>query len=98
MPFLQGFDILSEVPGASWPFSGRPSLSGERLRSEALAMAKEECLIAAAYSYSIVELDRPAAKGDQVLSVGGGTLAAPQLIPESGQLTAVACAVVTIVV
>lgn len=59
-------------------------------------MVRDEDLVEAAYSYRIVELDQPAATGHQLLYVGGTKLAAPRLIPESGQLTALACAVATI--
>lgn len=96
MPFLRGFDILAELQDLNADGPGRSSASKIRLRAEALALVKEECLVDAAYSYAIVDLDLPAARGDQLLYLGGTSLPAPKLIPEAGQLTALACAVATI--
>jgi hypothetical protein len=59
-------------------------------------MVRDESLLEAAYSYSIAKLTQPAAKGDQILYLEGATLSAPKLIPESGQLTALAFVVATI--
>jgi hypothetical protein len=65
----------------------------DRLRQKSLNIAREEQLIDAAYSYSIVPLDAPAA---ETLCAGGERLFAPWLLPESGKLTAIACGVCTL--
>jgi hypothetical protein len=64
-----------------------------RFRREALDLIAREGLIAPAYSFALVALDKPAAP---VLHAGGETLHAPRLLPESGELTALACGVATI--
>jgi hypothetical protein len=87
----RGFDVLREV--ADTPRFGRPSVLRDRMRREALDLARAEELVDAAYSYNIVPLEAPAAP---LLRAGGETLHAPRLLPESGQLTALACAVCTI--
>jgi hypothetical protein len=94
MPSLRALEVLDQV--SDMPLSGHPSLAGEKLRSEALALVQEDRLVEAAYSYRIVELDHPAGTGDELLYVGGTTLPAPKLIPESGRLTALAFAVTTV--
>ena len=91
MPVARGFDVLREV--ALTPLRGRLSAVRERLRDKALALAREERLIDAAYSYCIVPLDAPAA---DLLYAGGERLFAPWLLPASGELTAVACGVCTL--
>ena len=58
-----------------------------------MELIKAEALVEAAYSYNIVPLDSPAA---EMLHVGGGTLYAPQMLPESGELTALGCGVTTL--
>ncbi|MCO5100479.1 MAG: hypothetical protein M9885_06235 [Burkholderiaceae bacterium] len=64
-----------------------------RLRAQALEMAREEALVDAAWCYRIVPLDSPPGTW---LNAGGVSLHAPRLLPESGRLTALACAVCTI--
>lgn len=78
------------------PQTGRPSASRERLRREAIELTRHEALIDAAYSYCIVPLARRPAPADKFLHAGGETLPASWLIPESGELTAVACGVCTL--
>lgn len=65
----------------------------ERFHREAAELIERESLIEPAFSFRIVELDAPAA---ELLRVGGETLYAPQLLPEKGELTALACAVATL--
>lgn len=65
----------------------------DRFRREAIDLIKREELIDAAYCYRIVPLDEP--PRDR-LQLGGEVLDAMQLMPESGQLTAVAAAVCTL--
>lgn len=91
MPVFRGFDILRRAQQA--PLNGRPSAARMRLRSQALAMARADELVTAAYSYRVVDLDEPAAP---VLKAGGESLEAPWLLPASGRLTALACAACTL--
>jgi hypothetical protein len=94
MRVARGFDVLGQA--AEVPQSGRPSASRERLRREAISLARAENLVDAAYSYCIVPLDRPPAAEDLLLHAAGETLPACWLIPASGELTALACCVCTI--
>lgn len=96
MPFLKEFDILAELPDLEADGAGRAATTKNRRRAEALALVKDEALVEAAYSYAIVDLERPAAPGEKLLYLGGTALPASKLIPESGRLTALACAVATI--
>jgi hypothetical protein len=91
MGVARSLDVLREV--AATPRFGRPSALRDRLRREALQLAQTEDLVDSAYSYRIVPLEAPAAPQ---LRAGGETLYAPRLLPESGQLTALACAVCTL--
>ena len=91
MVVARGFDILRHAQTA--PLNGRPSAARTRLRAEALAMARDDALVDAAYSYRIVSLDGPAAP---VLTAGGESLEAPWLLPATGQLTALACGACTL--
>jgi hypothetical protein len=90
MPSFNGFDVFRAV--AASPGRARTALTA-RLRLQALEYAQAENLVQPAYSYRIVPLEGPA--GD-ILCVDGEHLPAPWLIPESGELTAVACAVCTL--
>jgi hypothetical protein len=91
MRVARDFDVLRETALA--PLRGRPSVARNRLRQNALNIAREEQLIDAAYCYSIVPLDAPAA---ETLCAGGERLFAPCLLPVSGELTAIACGVCTL--
>jgi hypothetical protein len=91
MPVARGFDILRQAQTV--PLNGRRSPARTRLRAQVLAMARDEALVHAAYSYRIVPLQAPAAP---LLHAGGETLEAPWLLPASGQLTALACGVCTL--
>jgi hypothetical protein len=91
MRVARGFDVLREV--ATAPLRGKSSPVRERLRQKALAVAREPGLVDAAYSYCIVPLEAPAAEW---LHAGDERLHAPWLLPESGTLTAIACAVCTL--
>lgn len=90
----RGFDVLRLATAV--PQTGRPSASRERLRREAIELTRHEALIDAAYSYCMVPLARRPAPADKFLHAGGETLPASWLIPESGELTAVACGVCTL--
>lgn len=91
MPSKRGLDLLRSVAQAPPP--GRPSAVRERMRDEALDLVRAEQLTDAAYSYRIVPLDTPVG---ETLRLAGETLHAPWLLPASGQLTALACAVCTV--
>jgi hypothetical protein len=91
MTVVRGFDVLRHAPAQ--PLNGRPSAARTRLRAQVLAMAREDRLVDAAYSWSIVPLQAPAAP---LLRAGGETLEAPWLLPASGRLTALACAACTL--
>lgn len=90
MRVARSFDILRSVADAP-----RDGLSAMRLklRQQAVELVRTEQLVDAAYSYDIVSLDAPAG---ETLHAHGETLHAPRLLPESGQLTALACAVCTL--
>lgn len=64
-----------------------------RYRRHAIDLIEREGLLDAAYCYRIVALDEPPS---HVLRAGGETLEATRLVPESGQLTAVAIGVCTL--
>lgn len=89
----RGPDPLRELATAA-PAAGRASSPARaRLRAQALDLLRRERLLDAAWSYRIAPLEAPAAER---LHVGGETLVAPMLLPDSGVLTALACAVCTI--
>lgn len=94
MRVARGFDVLREVAAAP-PLrgTGRGSTMQLRRRREVLELARAEELADPAYSYRIVPLEAPAADW---LYAGGEALYAPRLLPESGQLTGLACVVCTL--
>lgn len=69
------------------------SRSPGRFRQEAYELALRDALVAPALHFAIVDLDRPAAA---TLHAGGLHVYAPRLLPEAGELTALACGVATI--
>jgi hypothetical protein len=90
MPRVIGVDLLREMataPSEAW------SPARTRLRGEAIELLKTEDLVEASYSYNIVPLEGPAA---ETLHVGGEALYAPQMLPVSGELTALGCGVTTL--
>jgi hypothetical protein len=87
---LRDAEILRRAAAA--PVRGGAAALRARLREEALELARAEHLLEAAYSYRIVPLDAPPAP---LLCAGGERLHAPRLLPESGTLTALGCAVCT---
>ncbi len=92
MPQIVAIDVLKKAAAAA----PRQPLSPlrARLRGEALALARAEALVDARASYRIVPLTM-AEEGGR-LCLDGETLEAPWLLPASGTLTAVACAVCTL--
>jgi hypothetical protein len=90
MPSISGFDVFRAVAASEG--RARTAVTA-RLRLQALEYAQTENLVQPAYSYRIVPLEGPAGN---ILCLDGEHLPAPWLIPESGELTAVACNVCTI--
>lgn len=90
MPRVIGVDLLREL--ATTPPEGWSPVR-TRLRGEAIDLIKAEALVEASYSYNIVPLEEPAG---ETLHVGGETLYAPQMLPVSGELTALGCGVTTL--
>lgn len=64
-----------------------------RVWREAEVLVEADDLLAPALSFRIVDLDRPAAA---TLQAEGWQIEAPRLLPETGELTALACGVATI--
>jgi hypothetical protein len=89
MPAIHGINLVREVAAA--PYTRRTLRS--RFRNEALDLVEREKLIDPVYSYRIVPLDAPQ---KDALHAGGETLDALRLVPERGQLTAVASGVCTL--
>ena len=89
MPKVSAASLLREIEEA--PASG-PPMQQRRFR-EAIELIKTEELIEAVYSWRFVELDAPPG---ETLRAGGEAIYAPKLLPESGELTALACGVATI--
>jgi hypothetical protein len=91
MPTVRSSGLLRDI--ATTPCVGGPFPQRGRFRREALDLVEREDLLNAAYCYRIVPLDEPPKK---CLRVGGEMLDAMRLVPESGQLTAVATAICTL--
>ncbi len=91
MPVVRSSSLLRDI-AMSPCGSGRFAQRG-RFRRDAIDLVERERLLSAAYCYRIVPLDEPPS---HVLRAGGETLDALRLVPESGQLTAVAVAVCTL--
>lgn len=89
MPSAHGINVWAAA------VSGQPegSAVSQRLRRDALDLARREDLVDAAYSYRIVELDR---LEEGMLHAGKESIHAPWLLPQSGRLTALGCAVCTV--
>ncbi len=91
MPEIRSLSLLRQVRTESathGAFAAR-----ERFHREAIDLIERETLIAPAFSFRIAELDAAAA---DILHVDGETLYAPRLLPEAGELTGLACGVVTL--
>jgi hypothetical protein len=91
MPTVRGSSLVREL--AAIPCAGGPLGQRGRFRRDALDLVERENLLNAAYCYRIVALDEPPSN---VLRAGGETLDAMRLVPESGQLTAVAVGICTL--
>ncbi len=88
MPTVRGSILVREL--AAIPCAGGPR---GRYRRDAIELVERENLLDAAYCYRIVPLDEPPS---DVLRAGGETLDALRLVPESGQLTAIAAGICTL--
>jgi hypothetical protein len=91
LQFARGFDVLHEIAAGAAAAQRPPAI--ERARLQALQFAGTERLLDAAFCWRIVPLDAPAAP---LLHAGGERLHAPALLPESGELTAIACCACTL--
>jgi hypothetical protein len=92
MPLAVGTDLLRRLGHES--FGPKRSQAQMKLREAAIEITRADKLLGlTAYSYEIVALAPPA---DGWLRAGAETLYAPKLLPESGQLTALACAVASL--
>ena len=91
MPTVRSSGLLRDI--AAIPFAGAPLRQRGRFRRDALDLVKRENLLNAAFCYRIVPLDEPPS---DVLRAGGEALDAVRLVPETGQLTAVAVGVCTL--
>lgn len=91
MPTVRSSGLLRDIAASPCPAGSFPQRA--HFRSDALALIEREDLIEAAYCYRIVPLDEPPTT---CLRAGGEALDALRLVPESGQLTAVAAAVCTL--
>lgn len=92
---LQRVDVLKDVAAGPVPAAVARRARLVELRRDALALVRDEGLLAARASWRIAALRRePDASGG--LELDGGRLHAPRLVPASGRLTGVACAVATL--
>ena len=91
MPELKSRTLLREVRAEQAQHGAFPAR--ERFYREAEDLVERENLAAPAFSFAIAPLEAPAA---EMLQVGGESLYAPRLKPEAGELTALACGVVTL--
>ncbi len=91
MPEIKSGALLREVRTEEAAHGAFPAR--ERFHREAEYLVERENLIAPAFSFNFAELEAPAA---ETLQVGGESLYAPRLKPETGELTGLACGVVTL--
>jgi hypothetical protein len=91
MPTVRGSGLLRDI--ATTPCVGGAFPQRDRFRRDAIDLVERENLLNAAYCYRIVPLDEPPS---DMLRAGGEALDALRLVPESGQLTAVAVGICTL--
>src|SRR5450755_886549 len=91
MPTVRGSSLVREL--ATIPCADGPLGQRGRYRRDAIELVERENLLNAAHCYRIVPLDEPPS---HVLRAGGEALEAIRLVPESGQLTAVAGGICTL--
>lgn len=90
MPWIRAEQLRQELE--RFPPPGL-SPARARLRDEALALLEREDVVQPGYCFRIVPLDEPAGSP---LRAGGEDLPADRLLPESGELTALACGACTL--
>ena len=83
-------DVLKQVAAEEPPGLTE---ARRRFRAEAIAFARERGLGRARMTHAIVPLDAPAA---ELLRAGGEAFYAPRMLPETGELTALAFGVCTL--
>ena len=86
----RAFDALKAIAAVE-PVGLAPAR--RRFRAEAIAIARAEGLGRAYMTYAVVALEAPAA---DILRAGGEAFHAPRMLPETGELTALAFGVCTI--
>jgi hypothetical protein len=91
MPTVRSSSLLRAI--AAGPCAVETFPQRAQFRRDALELIEREELLAAAFCYRIVPLDEP--PSDR-LRAGGEMLDAMRLVPQSGQLTAVAAAICTL--
>jgi hypothetical protein len=95
MPVLAAIDLWREVAPGRPRAAGAVNARWHALRAEAVRLARAEALVQPRASWRIVALDAaPDASG--TLWLEGRRLDAPRLVPESGRLSALACAAATL--
>ncbi|ODU06494.1 MAG: hypothetical protein ABS84_17160 [Rubrivivax sp. SCN 71-131] len=92
---LRGLDVLRDVEQGRVPAAVARRDKLDELRRRALAIVRDEGLLAPRACWRVAALQgKPGAAG--WLDLDGGRLQAPRLVPASGRLTGVACAVLTL--
>lgn len=91
MPTVRSSGLLRDIAASPCATGSFPQRA--QFRRDALDLIEREDLLNAAYCYRIVPLDEPP---NTCLQAAGETLDAMRLVPESGQLTAVAAAICTL--
>ncbi len=92
---LRGLDVLRDVERGRVPATVARRDKLIELRRQALAIVREDKLLASRACWRVAALQgEPGADG--WLELDGGRLQAPRLVPASGRLTGVACAVATL--
>lgn len=92
---LNDVDVLREVERGRVPSAVARRERLVTLRAEAIAMVRDDALLQARASWRIVPLEGEPGEAGR-LCVDGRAIDAPWLVPASGRLSAVACAVATI--
>ena len=91
MPTVRSSGLLRDIAASPCATGSFPQRA--QFRRDGLDMIEREDLLNAAYCYCIVPLDEPP---NSCLRAGGETLDALRLVPETGQLTAIAAAICTL--
>lgn len=92
---LERADVLAEVAAGPVPAAVARRERLVALRRDAIALVRDQGLLAARGCWRLAALQAPACASGR-LELDGGRLQAPWLLPQSGRLTGVACAVATL--